>query len=118
MLKRLIPLAALTAVVLATLVPLATGAPAQTVRVSATSYNLKLSKKPKAGLTKFVVKNASDDRHDFWIRGGGKSVRTPVLAPGRSATMSMKLKRGVVYRFWCAVSDHAEEGMLGSFRAR
>jgi hypothetical protein len=118
MLKRLIPLAAITAVVIASLVPLATGAPAQTVRVSATSYKLTFSKKPKAGLVKFVVRNVSDDEHDFWIRGGGKSARTPVLAPGRSATIGLKVKRGVLYRFWCGVDDHASEGMLGSFRAR
>jgi hypothetical protein len=118
LLKRLIPLAAITAVAVASLVPLATSAPAQTVRVNATSYKLTLSKKPKAGLVRFVVRNASSDEHDFWIRGGGKSARTPVLAPGRSATISLKVKRGVLYRFWCGVDDHASEGMLGSFRAR
>ena len=120
MLKKLLPIAALTLALTASLVPLATGAPSatQTVRDSATSYKLKLSKVPKAGLVKFVVRNASDDPHDFWIRGGGKSVRTPVLAPGRSATVSLRVKKGAVYRFWCAVDDHAQEGMLGSFRAR
>ena len=77
-----------------------------------------MSAKPKAGLVRFVVRNASDDEHDFWLRGGGKSAKTPVLAPGRTATISMRVKRGVTYRFWCAVDDHAQEGMLGSFRAR
>jgi uncharacterized cupredoxin-like copper-binding protein len=118
MLKKLLPLAALTLALGAAAVPLATGAPAQTVRVNATSYKLALSAKPKAGLVRFVVRNASGDEHDFWLRGGGKSVKTPVLAPGRSATISMRLKKGALYRFWCAVDDHAQEGMLGSFRAR
>ena len=118
MLKKLLPIAALTLALAASLVPLATGAPAQTVKVNATSYKLKLSKVPKAGVVKFVVRNASSDEHDFWIRGGGKSVRTPVLAPGRSATVSLRVKKGAVYRFWCGVDDHAQEGMLGSFRAR
>jgi hypothetical protein len=116
--KKLLPIAALTLALAASLVPLATGAPAQTVKVSATSYRLKLSKVPKAGLVKFVVRNASSDTHDFWIRGGGKSVRTPLIAPGRSASVSTRVKKGVVYRFWCAVDDHAQEGMLGSCRAR
>ena len=31
------------------------------------SYKLKLSKVPKAGLVKFVVRNSSGDEHDFWI---------------------------------------------------
>jgi hypothetical protein len=118
MLKKLLPIAALTVALTASLVPLATGASAQTVRVDAMSYKLKLSKVPKAGLVKFVVRNSSGDEHDFWIRGGGKSVRTPVIAPGRTATVSLRVKKGVVYRFWCAVDDHAQEGMLGSFRAR
>ena len=118
MLKKVLPIAALTLAIGASLVPLATGAPAQTVRVNATSYKLTLSARPKAGLVRFVIRNASDDEHDFWLRAGGKSVRTPVLAPGRTATVSLRVKKGVVYRFWCAVDDHASEGMLGSFRAR
>ena len=117
--KKLIPFLALTLALCAAAVPLATGAPtAQTVRVNATSYKIALSAKPKAGTVRFVVRNVGDDEHDVWIRGGGRTARTPVLAPGRSATITMKLKRGVVYRFWCGVDDHASKGMLGSFRAR
>ena len=120
MLKKLIPLAALTLAIAASLVPLATGAPSatQTVRVNATNYKLTLSAKPKAGTVRFIVRNASDEEHDFWLRGGGRTARTPIVAPGRSATITMKVKRGVVYRFWCSVSGHAEDGMLGSFRGR
>lgn len=118
--KKVIPFLALTLAIAATLSPLATGAPAavQTIRVNATSYKITLSARPKAGTVRLVVRNVGDDEHDVWIRGGGRSARTPVLAPGRSATITMKLKRGVVYRFWCGVDDHASKGMLGSFRAR
>ena len=38
--------------------------------------------------------------------------------PGRAATLTARLKRGVRYSFWCGVSDHAEDGMRGSFVAR
>ena len=117
--KKLIPFVALTLALCAGLVPLATGAPtAQAVRVNATSYKITLSAKPRAGTVRFVIRNAGDDEHDVWIRGGGRTARTPVLQPGRSASITMKLKRGVVYRFWCGVDDHASKGMLGSFRAR
>jgi uncharacterized cupredoxin-like copper-binding protein len=118
--KKVIPFLALTIALAAALVPLATGAPAatQTVRVNATSYRITLSAKPKAGTVRFVVRNVGDDEHDVWIRGGGRSAHTPVLAPGRSAAITMRLKRGVVYKFWCGVDDHASRGMLGSFRAR
>jgi plastocyanin len=90
---------------------------AQTVRVTETSYRIKLSAKPKAGLVKFVVRNASDDPHDFVVRGGGKSFKSRVLAGSSGATVTAKLKKGVRYTFWCSVSDHAEEGMKGSFVA-
>ena len=91
---------------------------AQTVRVNEASYRITLSAKPRAGVVRFVVRNASDDGHDFWIRGGGKRWKTRVLGVGSSATLTATLKRGVRYSYWCGVSDHAEEGMRGSFIAR
>jgi plastocyanin len=91
---------------------------AQTIRVTETSYRIKLSAKPKAGVVKFVVRNASDDPHDFVIRGGGKTFKSRVLAGSSGATVTAKLKKGVRYTFWCSVGDHAEEGMKGSFVVR
>jgi uncharacterized cupredoxin-like copper-binding protein len=90
---------------------------AQTIRVTETSYRIKLSAKPKAGVVKFVVRNASDDPHDFVVRGGGKTFKSRVLAGSTGATLTARLKKGVRYTFWCSVSDHAEEGMKGSFVA-
>ncbi len=118
--KRLILLPALAALAaVAILVPTALSAgSAQTIRVTEVSYKIKLSAPPKAGAVKFVVQNASDDDHDFWITGGGKTYRTRVLGEGRSASVTAKLKKGVKYRYWCAVDDHRVEGMSGSFVAR
>jgi hypothetical protein len=93
-------------------------ATAQTVRVIEQSYTIKLSAKPKAGVVKFVVRNASDDGHDFWLKGGGKTWKTRILGESGSATVTAKLKKGVKYTYWCAISDHREEGMSGSFVAR
>jgi uncharacterized cupredoxin-like copper-binding protein len=90
---------------------------AQTVRVTETSYRIKLSAKPRAGLVKFVVRNASDDPHDFVVRGGGKTFKSRVLAGSNGATVTARLTKGVRYTFWCSVSDHADEGMRGSFVA-
>src|SRR4051812_3122689 len=78
---------------------------AQTIRVTEQSYSIRLSAKPKAGTVKFVVRNASDDGHDFWLRGGGKTWRTRVLGSARTASVTATLKKGVKYTFWCAVSD-------------
>jgi uncharacterized cupredoxin-like copper-binding protein len=91
---------------------------AQTVRVTETSYSIKLSAKPKAGTVKFVIRNASDDGHDFFLRGAGKTLRTRALGEGGTATLTAKLKKGVRYTYWCSIGDHREEGMVGSFVAR
>jgi uncharacterized cupredoxin-like copper-binding protein len=90
----------------------------QTVRVIESSYTIKLSAKPKTGTVKFQVRNASDDGHDFWLKGGGKTWKTRVLGQAGTASLTAKLKKGVRYSFWCAISDHREEGMSGSFVAR
>jgi hypothetical protein len=117
MLKLLIAGATL-AVATALAVPVLAAPNAQNVRVVEREYSISLSARPKAGRVSFVVRNAGDDAHDFWVRGGGKTWKTRVVAGGRSARLTATLKRGVRYRFWCGVSDHAEEGMTGSFVAR
>ena len=116
--KLLLPaLASLAAV--AALVPAAFSATnAQTVRVTETSYRIKLSAPPKAGTVRFVVRNASDDPHDFWLRGGGKTMKTRILGEGRAATITATLRKGVRYRYWCAIGSHRSKGMSGSFVAR
>jgi hypothetical protein len=90
----------------------------QTVRVSEVDGRISLSARPKSGTVKFVVRNNGDEGHDFHVRGGGRSWKTRVLGVGSSATITVKLKKGVRYSYWCGVSDHAQEGMRGSFRAR
>jgi hypothetical protein len=116
--KLILPALVSLAAVAALVPPAFSASSAQTVRVTETSYRIKLSARPKAGTVKFVIRNASDDGHDYWLRGGGKTFKTRVLGEGRSATITVKLRKGVRYRFWCAVSDHREEGMSGSFVAR
>jgi len=91
---------------------------AQTVRVTESSNVIRLSVKPRAGVVKFQVRNASDDGHDFWLRGGGKTWRTRVLGQSGTASLTATLKKGVRYSYWCAVSDHRSDGMSGGFVAR
>ena len=91
---------------------------AQTIRVTERSYSIKLSAAPRAGAVRFVIRNMSDDGHDFWVRGAGKTWKSRVLDEGRSAVLSAKLKKGVRYQFWCAVGGHRQKGMSGSFVAR
>jgi len=91
---------------------------AQTIRVTENSYSIRLSAKPKPGTVKFVVRNASDDGHDFWLKGGGKIWKTRVLGESGTAGLTAQLKKGVRYTYLCAVGSHRSKGMSGSFVAR
>jgi azurin len=95
-----------------------TASRAQTVRVNEQSYRITLSAKPRAGVVRFMVRNMSDDDHDFWVRGGGRTFRSRMLGEGGNAVLTARLKRGVRYQYWCGVGGHAGKGMRGSFVAR
>ena len=91
---------------------------AQTVRVIENSYSIRLSAKPVPGTVKFVVRNASDDAHDFWLKGGDKTWKTRVLGEAGTASLTAQLKKGVKYTYWCAVGSNRSKGMSGAFVAR
>ena len=90
----------------------------QTIRVLERSYSISLSTRPRAGRATFVVRNGSGDEHDFWLTGGGRTFRTQPLDEGGTSRLTVVLKKGVRYRYFCAVGSHAEAGMSGSFVAR
>ena len=118
MTKIVLLIAALSAVAIAAAVPTLAAPTAQTVRVSERDYGIALSARPKAGRVTFVVRNVGDDAHDFRVSGGGRTAKTPLLSVGRSSRVTLALKKGVRYRYWCAVGSHASKGMSGSFVAR
>ena len=117
MLKLVLGITALAAATVLA-VPVLAAPNAQTIRVTEREYRIGLSARPKSGPVTFVVRNAGEDGHDFWVRGGGRKWKTRVLGDGGTARLTARLKKGVRYQFWCGVSDHAEEGMRGSFVAR
>ena len=118
MFRLMLVLLALIAAVAA----LATAAPgasnAQTVRVVENSYSIRLSAKPRPGVVRFTVSNVSDDAHDFWLRGGGKTWKTRIVGENGIASLTATLRKGVRYSYWCAVGSHRSKGMSGSFIAR
>jgi hypothetical protein len=116
--KTLGILFASTVAVVALAIPTLGAGAGQSVRVNEVDGRIALSARPKAGFVKFVVRNSGGETHDFWLRGGGRRWKTSALIPGRSATLSVRLRRGVRYSFWCGISDHAQDGMRGSFVAR
>ena len=88
---------------------------ATTVSVTAgkpTEFRFTLSKKSvKHGTVTFKLTNKGKVKHDFSI--GGK--KTPVISPGKSATLKVTLKKGnAAYK--CTVSGHAQAGMKGTLK--
>jgi uncharacterized cupredoxin-like copper-binding protein len=116
--KRILSLLAAAAVVATTffvLVPYA-GAKtaATTIKVTAKEYHFTLSKKSAPhGKVTFKVTNKGKLPHDFKIAGK----KTKLLSKGKSATLTVTLKKGKKYTYICTVPGHAQLGMKGSFKA-
>jgi plastocyanin len=113
--KRLTLLPLLAAVLVAA--PFAFGsthaAKATTVGVKASEFKFVLSRKSaRHGTVIFKVVNKGHIAHDFKI--GGK--KTPLLKPGKSATLRVTLKKGS-FKYLCTVPGHAAAGMKGTFKA-
>ena len=84
------------------------------VTVTATEFHFKLSKTSvPAGSVTFTVKNAGTVGHDFKI--GGK--KTPVIKPGKSAKLTVTLKKGKA-PYICTVPGHAAAGMKGTLTVK
>jgi uncharacterized cupredoxin-like copper-binding protein len=81
------------------------------VLVAASEFKFVFSKKTApVGTVTFVVTNKGKVAHDFKI--GGK--KTATLAPGKTATLKLVLKKGK-YAYLCTLPGHAAAGMKGVF---
>jgi uncharacterized cupredoxin-like copper-binding protein/cytochrome c2 len=101
--------------------------PVATITVTAgkpSEFRFKLSKTKitKPGLVVFKVRNGGKIQHSFKVcsspKGGTKNTcvgkATKVLAPGKTATLSITLKKGT-FEYLCTVPGHAAAGMKGLF---
>jgi uncharacterized cupredoxin-like copper-binding protein len=89
-------------------------ATATKVTVAASEFKFKLSTtSAKAGAVAFVVTNKGKLPHDFKIAGK----KTKLLAPGKSATLLVTLKKGKL-AYICSVAGHAAAGMKGTFTVK
>jgi uncharacterized cupredoxin-like copper-binding protein len=70
------------------------------------------TKSVKAGKVTFKVTNRGRIAHDFSISGK----KTPLLNPGKSATLTVTLKKGSA-AYKCTVPGHAQAGMKGTLKA-
>jgi uncharacterized cupredoxin-like copper-binding protein len=109
----------LAAAAAATLIPVGqaaaqrSAATATTVAVTAgkpAEFRFALSvKSVKRGTVSFKVTNKGSLPHDFKVFGK----KTPLLAPGRSATIKVVFAKAGSYPYLCTVSGHAAAGMKG-----
>jgi len=81
-----------------------------TIKVTATEFKFALSPSTVThGTVTFTVVNKGKLAHDFKIAGKA----TPMIAPGKSAKLTVKLKAGK-YPYLCTVPGHAAAGMKGT----
>jgi uncharacterized cupredoxin-like copper-binding protein len=86
-----------------------------TVTVRMTEFKFALSKTSiKKGRVVFKVVNRGAVPHDFKIKGK----KTPIIAPGKSRTLTVTFTRAGRYPYLCAVPGHAASGMKGALRVR
>ncbi|MDP9336588.1 MAG: plastocyanin/azurin family copper-binding protein [Actinomycetota bacterium] len=92
------------------------GTPTAALKVTEQEWKIALKnaagktvKSVKHGLIRFKVTNLGAHSHNFVIAGR----RTILLARGKSATLTVSLKRGK-YRYSCSVAGHAAAGMKGT----
>ena len=86
-----------------------------TVKVTALdSLKFVLSKKAApGGAVTFVVTNKGNAAHDFAIAGK----KTKQLKKNQSATLTVTLRKGKSYPYWCTLPGHKAAGMKGTFKA-
>jgi uncharacterized cupredoxin-like copper-binding protein len=82
--------------------------PLQTVQVSEKEFSITPSRidLPKAGTYLFKVRNDGKISHAFEVEGQ----KTPVLSPGRFATLTVNLSKGS-HQAFCPVDGHRSKGM-------
>lgn len=107
-------LIALTFAALVLAAPTAASAATTTVKVTATDFHFKLSKRSvPAGKVTFVLVNRGKIGHDFSIAGK----KTAIIGHGKSARLTVTLKKGR-YPYRCTVPGHAALGMKGTLTVK
>ena len=103
--------------------PATTATPAaggNSVAVSETEFKLTpADPSVKSGKVTIVAKNDGKVVHAINVEGagaGGKDVRTASIAPGQSASLTVALKPGKTYQWYCPIDGHKGLGMKGTIK--
>jgi uncharacterized cupredoxin-like copper-binding protein len=89
-----------------------------TINVTEREFSIKLSaRKAPLGVVRFVIRNSGRYPHALSVKEGTMSKRTPLIRPGKTATLTLTLKQGNV-SLWCPVPGHAGRGMKATLGVR
>jgi hypothetical protein len=110
---------ALAAVLLAPQVVGAAGHPPTAVGVGEREWRISLYRgKVPTGRVTFNVRNFGEDGHDLAVRNGEGRVLGAIgeVRPGRSAKLSVRLRKPGRYRVFCSLAGHEALGMRAVLR--
>jgi uncharacterized cupredoxin-like copper-binding protein len=114
--KRPLAVVAVAVAVAGTIAAAGVTSAASSVSVTAgkpSEFRFRLSGKASPGKVTFRVTNRGDVKHNFKIAGK----KTRAIAPGRTRSLSVTLKRGT-YRYVCTLPGHTAAGMKGRLTVR
>jgi uncharacterized cupredoxin-like copper-binding protein len=60
---------------------------------------------------------SSGTQHGIAIEGNGVDKDGPIVAPGKSSTLSVTLKPGI-YTYYCPFDGHKAQGMTGKLTVK
>ena len=90
------------------------------IGVSETQYKLSPANiSPKSGKHTILAMNRGTVTHAIEVEGGGaggKDVRSADISPGQSATITVDLKPGKTYEWYCPIDGHKGLGMKGTIK--
>jgi uncharacterized cupredoxin-like copper-binding protein len=114
--RTIFPLCAAIAVIGVAAVPASPATAGAGFTISEKQWSLSKPPKLKHGITyTVVVKNVGTFAHDMLIDGHGVSDRgihnAHPIAPGQSASFTVRFPAAGTYRFYCAIKGHAAKGM-------
>ena len=103
--------------------PATTATPASSgnaIAVKETEFKLTPSDpSAKSGKVTITATNAGTVTHAIEVEGGGaggKDARSADIAPGKSATLTVDLKPGKSYEWYCPIDNHKGMGMKGEIK--
>ncbi len=97
-----------SAIALAIMTHAACGGPRHAIDVRLTDHGVQILKSVPSGDVEFRITNGGTRDHNLKIVGGGLEIESPVVEPGKTATLAATLPTSRFDTF-CAVGDHTSK---------